>query len=294
MCGNAIRTLLANSCFNASINLLLNILSAITLAFSAWQNIQSAQICSEEFNHVGGFIGRFYQVWIIIGAIVASILSVVNIPVIIMDAIDDFDFIDAMECETLRCASDLILKCKGVYSTVNSAIEPILLLYFKHGMSWELVAELSGVDREDMAGMAAITGIVINATASAATVRAAQSGSECVDDRFKVLASTGICALISSMQTSIRTYLKVGRILRDLLEDNGKYREAYEIAQRHFGQVGAIFVLMGFSDEPEDMQRILRAVSVQDPRVVEAMELAGMADDYAHHARHHLGYSGAF
>lgn len=282
------RRLFANPIFNAMMNLLLNILTCATLIYNATLGMEAVSECGAEFRGADKYSGQFYVFWMALGAWLAGILAAINGVITVIEALEDFELINMDDCiwdERMDSVSTWFLWIKGGYMKVNCALEPMMLIYIQASVTVDAEDNWTSVISAAATALAHTSfnytnstnalGVTVDTGAAGDRVRAVR---ECTDDRYKTLASTGIGALLASWQTNIRLYLKVGKMLREMLNDNANYRQAYEVAKRHFGGIGAILVLVGFSDENEDVKRALRVVVPPDVEEL-AEDLGVLSDD---------------
>merc|ERR1719265_2455742 len=92
---------------------------------------------------------------------------------------------------------------------------------------------------------------------------------ECIDNRYKVIADTGIGAILLVLQASVRQFINIGGFVeRTIAGDENdtveNYRRAYDRAVTAFGPFGAAAILLGYSDQYSDLDLIIRAADVPD------------------------------
>lgn len=257
------------------LNLILNMCSLFILIVAAFQNFKSAGQCGDSFRAIDAYSGGGYATWIWFGGTLATILAILNVLETVLDAALDF-CMEEEDQESILGWVDYSLRViksvKKYYMLITNAVEPMFLIYFTFHASQDTVNAL------------------LNQEAKTAIASAMEASKTCVSDRYKVIANTGVGAVLATIQTAVRNYLDVGKYVQKEIEGEAgdtvkHYSKAYERAKSVFGPVGAAIILIGYSDEYEDLELIARA-AVEEPEMADMLaqqvEMAGQPLQAAH------------
>jgi len=273
---------MGNTCVTATINLFLNICSLVVLCIAARQNFMSSDACGDSFREIAAFSGGAYARWIWIGGALATALAILNVLELILDTICDF-CLRQSDANTVtgnmeKCLR-LVQQLKKYYMLLTNAVEPFFLMYFTWIMTRESLEAIDDLDSFMNVTASFSTFLTQNQEVAEETITAERS---CVQNRYTLIADTGIGALFASTQSAVRLYLDVTRYVEKEIDgDEGDrvehYKKAYERAKTEFGPAGALVILMGYSDDYSDLALIARSMDL--PPEVEGL-LVDRFEDY--------------
>jgi len=271
---------MGNPCVAGLINLFLNICSMVILVIAANNNFTTSNDCGGSFREIAPDTGGLYLKWVVFGGIISSLLACFTLFETCVDIV--FDLCLCGKDHNDRCHSILdfvmgvLRSVKKYFMLISNVVEPLFLLHIgfllaEQAMQAHFVNQTQ-IDLQSLISQASLLPAqaqqFVNQTQTELQHQISQVKT-CVDNRYKLIADSGIGGLLLVIQATVRQFIDVGHFVQEEIEGEEhdtveNYRRAYDRAVPAFGHWGAAALLLGYSDEYEDIELIIKASNVPD------------------------------